>query len=80
LLGTMARPPVPGAAMIREERDPFREPTDDELATLDMPDDLRDDDELATLDRLDALDPALDGDEIAALLLDADADAKEDRD
>jgi len=57
--------------MIREERDPFREPTDDELATLDMPDDLFDDDELTALDRLDALDPALDI---------GDVDAKEDRD
>ncbi len=66
--------------MIREERDSFREPTDDELATLNMPDDLRDDDELTALDRLEALDPALDGDEIDALLLDADADAEEDRD
>jgi hypothetical protein len=59
---------------------PFREPTDDERATLDMPDDLCDDDELTALDRLDALDPALDGDEIDALLLDADADAEEDAD
>ena len=59
---------------------PFREPTDDGLATLDMPDDLFDDDELTALDRLDALAPALDGDKIDALLLDADADAEEDRD
>ena len=63
--------------MTREERDPFREPTDDELATLDMPDDLRDDDELTALDRLEALDPEMGGDEIDALLLDADADAEE---
>lgn len=60
--------------MIRDERDPFREPTDEELATLDRPDDLFADDELMALDRLDALDPELDGDEIDALLLDADAD------
>ncbi len=59
---------------------PFREPTDDELATLDRPDDLFDDDELTALDRLDALDPELDGDEIDVLLLDADAGAEEDRD
>jgi len=61
--------------MTREERDPFREPTDDELAALDMPDDLRDDDELTALDRLEALDPEMDGDEIDVLLLDADTDA-----
>jgi hypothetical protein len=66
--------------MTREERNPFREPTDDELATLDMPDDLRDDDELTALDRLDTLDPALDNDEIDALLLDVNADDEEDRD
>ncbi len=65
--------------MIRAERDPFREPTDDELATLDLPDDLRDDDELTALDRLDALDPALDIGDVDALLLDADADDEEDR-
>ncbi len=59
---------------------PFREPTDDELATLDLPDDLRDDDELTALDRLEALDPEMDGDEIDALLLDADAEAEEDMD
>ncbi len=59
---------------------PFREPTDDERATLDAPDDLVDDDELTALDRLDALDPALDGDEIDALLLDANADNDEDGD
>jgi len=47
---------------------PFREPTDDEMATLNMLDDLCDDDELTALDRLEALDPALDGDEIAPLL------------
>ncbi len=52
--------------MTRDGRDPFREPTDDELATLDRADDLRDDDELTALDRLDALDP-----EINALLMDA---------
>jgi len=66
--------------MTREERDPFREPTDDELAMLDLPDDLLDDDELTALDRLDALEPALDGDEIDALLLDANAGDEEDRD
>jgi len=60
--------------MIPEERTPFHEPTDDELATLDMPDDLLDDDELTALDRLDALDPALDIGDVDALLLDADAD------
>ncbi len=60
--------------MIPEGRDPFREPTDDEMAALDMPDDLCDDDELTALDRLDALDPEMDGDEIDALLLDADAE------
>ncbi len=58
--------------MISEERTPFREPTDDELAALDMPDDLLDDDELTALDRLDALDPALDIGDVDALLLDAD--------
>jgi len=63
--------------MIPEERTPFREPTDDELATLDMPDDLLDDDELTALDRLDTLDPELDNDEIDALLLDVNADAEE---
>ncbi len=59
---------------------PFREPTDDELATLDMPDDLFDDDELTALDRLDALDPALDIGDVDALLLDANAGDEEDRD
>ncbi len=54
--------------MIPAGRDPFREPTDDELATLDMPDDLCDDDELMALDRLDALDIG----DVDALLLDAD--------
>jgi len=44
-----------------------------------MPDDLRDADELTALDRLDALDPALDIGDVD-VLLDADADAKEDRD
>jgi len=59
---------------------PFRAPTDDELATLDLPDDLCDDDELTALDRLDALDHELDIGDVDALLLDADADAEEDRD
>ncbi len=62
--------------MIPEERTPVREPTDDALATLDMPDDLLDDDELTALDRLDTLDPELDNDEIDALL-DVNADAEE---
>jgi hypothetical protein len=66
--------------MTRDGHDPFRDPTDAERALLDMPDDLLDNDELTALDRLDTLDPELDGDEIDALLLDADADAKEDRD
>ncbi len=66
--------------MTRDGHDPFRDPTDAERALLDMPDDLLDNDELTALDRLDALDPELDGDEIDALLLDADADAEEDRD
>ncbi len=59
-----------------DRRDPFREPTDDELAALDTPDELLDDDELAALDRLDVLDPAPDSDgaEFDALLLDATAD------
>ncbi len=65
--------------MIREERDPFREPTDDGLATLDRPDDPRDDDELTALDRLDALDPPLDIGDVD-VLLDADADAEENGD
>ncbi len=59
-----------------DRRDPFREPTDDEVAALDTPDELLDDDELAALDRLDARDPApdSDGDEFDTLLLDATAD------
>ncbi len=59
-----------------DRRDPFREPTDDEVAALDTPDELLADDELASLDRLAALDPApdSDGDEVDALLLDATAD------
>ncbi len=53
--------------MIRDERDPFREPTDDELATLDLPDDLLDDDELATIDAQDLGDLVrLDADETAS--------------
>jgi len=74
--------------MTLEGCDPFREPTDDEMATLDIPDELLDDDALTVLNRLDALDPDLDGDEIDALILDivddlaalilaADADAEE---
>jgi len=66
--------------MTPEGRDPFREPADDEMATLGMPDDLCDDDELTALDHLDALDLDMDGDEIDALLLDADADAEEEGD
>ncbi len=68
--------------MTCEGHEPFREPTDDELATLNAPDELLDDDELMALDRLDALDPEMDGDKIDALLLDADADVhdEEDRD
>ncbi len=65
-----------------DRRDPFREPTDDELAALGTPDDLLDDDELAALDRLDVLDLApnsdgdeSDGDEVDPLLLDEDDDA-----
>ncbi len=54
--------------MTRDGHDPFRDPTDAERALLDMPDDLLDNDELTALDRLDALDPELDGDEIAPLL------------
>jgi len=50
-----------------DRRDPFREPTDDEVAALDMPDDLLDDDELATLD-------AQDLDELATLDADDEAD------
>ena len=65
--------------MTRDGHDPFRDPTDAERALLDMPDDLLDNDELTALDRLDALDPELDGDEIDALLLDADADNEEER-
>ena len=67
--------------MIRDERDPFHEPTDDELATLDMPDDLRGGDELTALDRRDALDPELDiGDVDALLIVAGDADDEEDAD
>jgi len=57
--------------MTLKRRESFREPTDDELAMLDIPDHLRDDDELIAMDGLDALDPEMDGDEIDALLLDA---------
>jgi len=57
-----------------DRRDPFREPTDDEVVARDTPDDLLDDDERALLDRLDALDPEPDGDEGDAPLLDDDAD------
>ncbi len=60
--------------MTLKRREPFRKPTDDELAMLDIPDHVRDDDEMIALDGLDALDPEMDGDEIDALLLDADAD------
>ncbi len=60
--------------MTLKRRESFREPTDDELAILDIPDQLRDDDELIALDGLDALDPEMDGDEVDALLLDAGAD------
>jgi len=65
--------------MTLDGRDPFREPTDDELATIDMPDDLCDDDELMALERLDALDPELDiGDVDALLILADDEDAASD--
>jgi len=60
--------------MTLKRREPFRKPTDDELAMLAIPDHLRDDDELIALDGLDALDPEMDGDEIDALLLDTGAD------
>ncbi len=60
--------------MTLKRRESFREPTNDELAILDIPDQLRDDDELIALDGLDALDPEMDGDEVDALLLDAGAD------
>jgi len=55
-----------------DKRDPFHEPTDDEVAALDTPDELLDEDEVAALDHLDALDAQLDGDESDMLLLDAD--------
>lgn len=41
--------------MTLEGREPFREPTDDELTELDRMDDLFNDDELTALDQLDAL-------------------------
>ncbi len=69
--------------MTCEGHEPFREPTDDELATLDVPDDLLDDDdmfdndELTALDRLDALDPELNIGDVDALL---DADDEESAD
>ncbi len=63
----------------KDERPRFAGPSDDELAELDRVDDLCDDDELTALDRLDALDPPLDIGDVD-VLLDADADAEEDRD
>jgi len=58
---------------------PFREPTDDEMATLNMPDDLCDDDELTALDRLEALDLRWTATRSPRCSLDADADNKEER-